>query len=178
MSVFTNPAGSAPAHAQQYVSAVLALLGDTPPLRVLETTAGLLRKVRATLSASELVQPEADGKWSVRHVLQHLADSEMVWGVRLRMTLAQERPPLAGYDQDAWAERLVYADADAALALFETLRRANLVLLELATAADLQRVAVHAERGEQTLEQMVRLCAGHDLLHLNQIERITARTAP
>ena len=44
---------------------------------------------------------------------------------------------------------------------------------EMAQAADdLQRVAVHAERGEQTIEQMVRLCAGHDLLHLNQVERI------
>jgi hypothetical protein len=36
----------------------------------------------------------------------------------------------------------------------------------------LQRVGIHAERGEQTLAHMLKLQAGHDLLHLAQIERI------
>jgi hypothetical protein len=106
--------------------------------------------------------------------VQHLADSEIVWGFRLRMTLAQDRPPLVGYDQDLWALRLHYEKADPKQALeqFGVMRRSNLALLKGASNDDLQRVAVHAERGEQTIEQMVRLCAGHDLLHLNQVERI------
>jgi hypothetical protein len=38
-------------------------------------------------------------------------------------------------------------------------------------------VGVHAERGEESLEHLVRLYAGHDLLHLRQIERIRAAVA-
>ena len=107
-------------------------------------------------------------------MVQHLADSELVWGYRLRMVLAQDRPPITGYDQDLWAQRLDYAHADVgqAIADFQTLRTANLRLIDRATAADLQRVGVHAERGEESVEHMIRLYAGHDLLHLRQLERI------
>jgi uncharacterized damage-inducible protein DinB len=174
MSVFTNLAASAPAQATQYVAAVLDLLGDRSALDVLGQTAPALGRTLDILSDEQVKQPEAHGKWSVRDVLQHLADSELVWGFRLRMALAQDRPPLVGYDQDLWASRLHYETADAKQALeqFAVLRRSNLNVLRGASEDDLQRVAVHAERGEQTIEQMVRLCAGHDLVHLNQVDRI------
>lgn len=110
----------------------------------------------------------------MRDVLQHLSDSELVWGYRMRMVLSHDRPPLVGYDQDLWAHRLHYEEADPVQALetFRVLLRSNLTLLERLSPEDFQRVGVHSERGEQTLEQMVRLCAGHDLLHLRQVVRI------
>lgn len=52
------------------------------------------------------------------------------------------------------------------------LRRDNLRLLERATPEDLKRVGVHSERGEESAGYLMRLFAGHDLLHLNQIDRI------
>ena len=51
------------------------------------------------------------------------------------------------------------------------LRRDNLRLIERATPADLLRVGVHAERGEESVGYLMRLYAGHDLMHLNQIAR-------
>jgi hypothetical protein len=51
-------------------------------------------------------------------------------------------------------------------------RRGNLRLLERASTADLDRVGVHAERGDESLAHMMRLYAGHDLLHIRQVERI------
>jgi hypothetical protein len=35
-----------------------------------------------------------------------------------------------------------------------------------------RRDGVHAERGEESVEHMIRLYAGHDLLHLEQLARI------
>lgn len=179
MSVFTNSAASAPGQAAQYVTAVLDLLGDRNPLDVLSQTAQFLARAVGDLSNDQVRQPEQTGKWSVRDVLQHLADSELVWGFRLRMTLAQDRPRLVGYDQDLWALRLHYEKTDPreALQQFAVLRQSNVNLLKAASENDLQRVAVHAERGEQTIEQMIRLCAGHDLVHLNQVARIQAALA-
>jgi uncharacterized damage-inducible protein DinB len=179
MSVFTNPASSSVEQAAAYITAVLGLLGARDPLEVLRETEAKLGQRVSGLSRELITQAEAPGKWSVRHVLQHLADSELVWGYRIRMVLAHERPPLTGYDQDALADRLHYERADAGQARedFGVLRRANLRLLEGASRAELQRVGVHAERGEESVAHMMRLYAGHDLLHLRQIDRVVRAVA-
>jgi hypothetical protein len=174
MSVFTNSSSSSPEYVRQYVGAVLGLLGDRDALEVLREMPGALASRLDGLSADQIAQPEAAGKWTVGDVFQHLADSELVWGYRLRMVLAQDRPTLTGYDQDLWAERLHYkrGDVKTALERFSVLRRSNLSLLQDASDADLDRVGLHAERGEESLRHMVRLYAGHDLLHLRQLDRI------
>jgi hypothetical protein len=153
MSVFTNRASRSVEQAKAYTAAILDLLGPRDPMDVLKTTAAALRR--------------------------ELADSDLVWGCRVRMVLAHDRPPLTGYDQDLWAERLRYDEADAHQALeeFQLLRRANLRLLQRAAPQDLKRVGVHAERGEESVDHMVRMYAGHDLLHLKQIERIRKAVA-
>lgn len=179
MSVFTNPASRSAEQAAAYKAAVLELLGVRNPIEVLQNTVPALEEVRHRLSTEQITQPEAPGKWSIRQVLQHLADSELVWGYRLRMVLALDRPQLTGYDQDLWSERLGYdeADADQALQVFGVLRQTNLRLLARASGEDLKRVGMHAERGAESVEQMIRMYAGHDLLHLEQLARIRRTVA-
>lgn len=174
MSVFSNRSIDPPQVRAQYPKAVLELVGDRDPLGVLRATPAAAATAIEGLSPAQLRQPEAPGKWSIAAVLQHLADSDLVWGWRMRLILAQDRPPLTGYDQDLWADRLHYADADAveALETLRVLRRGNLALIDRATPEDLQRAGVHAERGEETAGYLCGLYAGHDLLHLRQIERI------
>jgi DinB family protein len=174
MSVFTNPASASKENARAYTAAVVDLVGDRDPFDVLRKTAGALDKSIQGLTGRQLAKRETPGKWSIRHVLRHLADSEVVWGWRLRMILAQERPAISGYDQDLWADRLGYGDADPreSVAEFATLRKGNLRLIKRATPQDLERVGVHSERGEESVRHMLRLYAGHDLLHLRQIARI------
>ena len=180
MSIFSNPASSTPADTAAYVAALLHLLGDNDPVVVLRETPAAVERFLETTPAQIATRPEAPGKWSIRDVIQHLADSELVGGFRLRMVLAHDRPPLAGYDQDLWASRLRYRDVDVrdAFEQFTVLRRANVRLWENLTADDLVRVGLHGERGEESLEHMRRLYAGHDLLHRQQLERIRAALLP
>lgn len=180
VTVFTNPASRSVEQAKVYTAAVLDLVGDRDPIEVLRSTESTLSTFLGGLSPTELTQPEAAGKWSIRHVVRHLADSELVWGYRLRLVLAQDRPRLTGYDQDLWADRLGYGEADArdALGEFAMLRRANLRLLARASDADLERVGVHSERGDESVQHMIRLYAGHDLLHIRQIDRIRRAATP
>jgi uncharacterized damage-inducible protein DinB len=179
MSIFSNPAGRSTEHATAYTAAVLDLLGPDDPMRVLHDTPSALTRSIEELDAPQLSQPEAPGKWSITQVLQHLADSELVWGYRLRMVLAHDRPAITGYDQDLWATRLHYADADPRQAIddFSVLRQANLRLLARASDSDLARVGVHAERGEESVAHLIRLYAGHDILHVKQIARIRLAVA-
>lgn len=179
MSVFSNRSIDPPQERGAYAGAILDLLSGRDPLSVLRDTPSALGNAMDGLSLTQLRQPEAPGKWSIAQVLQHLADSDLVWGWRLRLILAHDRPAITGYDQDLWADRLHYAESDPseALATFGVLRRANLRLIERATPDDLQRVGVHAERGEESIAQLSGLYAGHDLSHLRQIDRIRAAVA-
>lgn len=175
MSVFSNTSNDAPELRAQYAVAVLGLVGDQSALDVLRDTPGAAARAVASLTPEKLRTPEAPGKWSVAQVLRHLADSDIVWGWRMRLILAQDRPVITGFEQDLWAERLDYANADPneSLETFAVLRRDNIRLIERASPEDLQRVGVHAERGEESAAYLTRLFAGHDLMHLAQIERIT-----
>lgn len=174
MSVFENRAGDK--NPQAYTNAILGVLGDRDPFEVLRETPGVLEAEVAAVSPDRLGVPEKPGKWSIRQVVQHLADSELMGGVRFRLVLAHDRPVIVAYDQDLWAGRLHYETSDTALALgdFRRIREANLRLLESASEADLARAGVHAERGEESVAHMIRLYAGHDLVHLRQIRRIRA----
>jgi len=180
MSVFTNSASRSIEQARAYTEAILGLLGTRDPIDVLERTTDAVRAALAGVPSARLSQPESPGKWSMRQVAQHLADSELVWGYRLRLVLAQERPTLTGYDQDLWSDRLHYdrLPIDEALDRLTVLRRSNLRLLADATPADLQRVGVHTERGEESVAHMIRMYAGHDLLHLRQLARIREAVDP
>lgn len=107
-------------------------------------------------------------------VIQHLADSELVYAFRTRMILAADRPPLQGFDQDAWARTLHYAEAplDLALAQLGGLRAANLRLWRSLTPEQHERVGMHSERGPESLGLLLRLMGAHDLVHRRQIDRV------
>jgi hypothetical protein len=174
MSVFSNRTSDPPQERAAYAGAILDLLGDSDPLDVLRHTPAALTRLVDDVLPDRLHTPEAPGKWSIAQVLAHLADSDLVWGWRVRLIIAQDRPPITGYDQDLWANRLRYADADprTSVETFGVLRRGNLALIEGAAPDDLQRVGVHSERGEESVALLIRLSAGHDLLHLRQMDRI------
>ena len=171
---FTNPASSASETGAAYTKALLELLGDRDPFVVQEELLPALRASLAEVDPSDLRRPEAPGKWSVLDVLCHLADSELVYGYRLRMIVAEDEPSLVGYDQDRWAQRLRYDARDPNLELerLELLRRSNLGFLRSLEDADWDRVGRHSERGVESVRRVFQLLAAHDLVHLRQIERI------
>jgi hypothetical protein len=174
MSVFSNRYSDAKQEAGDYTQAVLDLLGDRDPMQVLEGTPARLTKVIGGLSAADLAHPEAPGKWSMLQVLCHLVDSEIVWAYRVRRILAEDRPNIEGYDQDLWAQHLAYDRADVTETLDEirAIRRGNLHLMRRLGPDTHARVGVHTERGEESIGHLIRMYAGHDILHMNQLERI------
>jgi hypothetical protein len=171
---FSNPAGNAVAAAGGYVTALLDLLGPREPLGVMAELLPWLEARLPSVSEPSLRKPEAPGKWSVVQVVQHLADSDLVAGYRIRMVVAENSPPLQGYDQDRWAREFQYDQAPLAAAVdqLRSLRNANLRLWTRLTPDQLQRVGVHSERGPESAAHILRLMAAHDLVHRRQIDRI------
>ncbi|HET9725709.1 MAG TPA: DinB family protein [Gemmatimonadales bacterium] len=173
---FANPAGDAAAAAAGYTRALLELLGDRDPLAVAGELLPWLERRTAGLDDAVIRRPEAPGKWSVLEIIQHLADTEVVYAWRTRQILTQDRPAIQGYDQDAWARTLGYDTADLAVALGQLrgVRTANLRLWRSLTPAQLARVGLHSERGPESMDLVLRMMGAHDLVHRRQIDRVLA----
>ena len=174
MSIFSNPSGSSQQHIDTYIQALIELVGGRDPRAVLGETAAALRAITDGVAHEKLTQPEAPGKWSVAQVMQHLADAELIWAWRARLAVAHDRPAITPYDQDLWAARLHYDQAavDEAFEQFAFLRTLNLRFVDRLTPDERRRPGLHPERGEEPVDRMMHLAAGHDLMHLRQIVRI------
>lgn len=171
---FSNPPRYSAETAAAYVASLLELLGSQDPIDIMDRTADELQAAVSGRSDDALETPEADGKWSIVEVIQHLADSEIVYGYRMRLIVAEDEPSIPGYDQNAWASNLRYANVPVSTALsdFRALRAINLRWLQGLSDKQLDRWGMHNERGQESVQHIVKLLAAHDLVHLNQIKRI------
>ena len=125
-------------------------------------------------AGAELDYVPAPGKWSVRQILCHMADADIVAAARFRRIIAEEKPPLASYDQDAWAHNLDYTHRKTAPAMemFRQIRAWTYELLSGLPESAFERTGIHAERGEWTLRDMLAIYARHAEKHAEQMRNV------
>ena len=140
-------------------------------------TAAALERLITDVSTEELRRRPAPDQWSVSEILAHLADGEIVGGFRIRLILGSPGAPIVAYDQDNWvvSGRYDKRDPRKSLEQFRVLREANLALLESLDPEQWKHYGIHSERGQESIEQIVRMFAGHDINHLQQIKKILVR---
>jgi len=113
------------------------------------------------------------GRWTVREIVHHLADSEMTAAVRLRLLLAEDRPTIRGYDQDEFAKRLHYdRPHETSLELFRWARESTAEILERMTPADWAREGTHTEAGRFGTETWLATYGPHAHRHARQIREV------
>src|SRR5712692_6337944 len=152
---------------------LFTLLGDRNPLEVLAQTAPTLAEIVHTHSATVLRTRPFEGKWTPNEVIGHLTDGDWVYGYRRRLILCEDTPIILGMNQDLWvaAQRHNEREPSELVEMFRTMRQFNLALSKPMSPADLKRTGQHNERGPESLAVMLRMLAGHDLSHLDQITR-------
>lgn len=155
-----------------YQEHLLGLLGNDDPAEVQAGTSAAWRALVEEAAGRLRERPQPD-EWSVLECLGHAADAEIVYSGRYRWIVAHDEPPLIGYDQALWVQRLRHRDDDPErlLALLTTLREANLDFWNRSTPQERERVGLHSERGPESLDLSFRLIAGHDRFHLAQARR-------
>jgi len=116
----------------------------------------------------------APGKWSVRQIVAHLADVELVAAHRLRQVIAEENPTIVAFNQDAWASNLDYArrKPKQSLETFRRLRAENHELLKALPETAYDRTGNHTERGLQTLRAMLEGYALHVESHARHLQEL------
>jgi uncharacterized damage-inducible protein DinB len=159
---------------QEYVQRIQKIIAGKNPVKVQAATTKKLAQMLKGVSAAKLRKRPALDKWSVAEIVTHLADAEIAYSWRIRFILGAPGSPIQGFDQDGWVEAMHYAKRDPRQSLeqFRVLRETNLALYKRLTPAQWKHSGMHSERGEESVEHIVTLLAGHDLNHLAQIEGI------
>jgi len=116
-------------------------------------------------------------KWSVREIVHHLADSEMVAAVRLRRIVAEDRPGIRATDMGGYARRLFYdRPIQGSLELFRVVRLSMAEILERMTDAEWAREGIQSDGGRFPAEKWLDIFARHAETHAEQIKRTRAAT--
>src|SRR5947208_14786047 len=126
---------------------------------------------RFTLGEKDLARTYAPGKWSIRFVLHHLADSETVLFDRIRRVLSEPRQVLWAFDQDAWAKGLDYSQVplDISQRVYESVRNAIIYYAGLYYERKGHLEFVHSVTGVRTLRDEFDKVAAHNEHHLSQV---------
>lgn len=156
-----------------YQQKLMGLLGNRDPIDVLGRTADVLATFTDKNSPEVLRTRPFPGKWTPNEIIGHLSDSEWVYGFRIRLILCEDKPTILGMDQDLWVAGQRHNDRQPKdlVAMFRNLRSANIALWKQMTPSDHKRFGRHNERGEESLGVMLKMNAGHDLSHIDQITR-------
>ncbi len=165
---------------QQYTQRILGYIGGEEPMEILATTPHRIARLIADAPREELSRRPDPEAWSVTEILAHLADSELVYGFRIRLILEAGCPPIQSIDQDAWARFSAYAEHDPNLSLqaFGVIRDRLVRLLKSLPRESWDLYGMHSERGKETVVRVVEMLAGHDVNHVRQIEeRLSGRKA-
>lgn len=156
------------------------LLGDQDPTDVLRATPARL-EAWACDNDTDWDALWRPGGWTARAIVAHLCDQEIGFAFRARNVVTAAHPPhvVQAYDPDAWSADYPRMDPALATEAFRGLRAWNLAWLARRDLQDWLRPYRHPEwAGEETLDEMVRDLAGHDLHHLNQLALTQGQAGP
>jgi hypothetical protein len=139
--------------------------------------AELLAVVTTGAAGPELDFSPAEGKWGVRMIVCHLADTEAINVMRFRQMIAEDNPMLIPFDQDKWAANLDYRKRKISqpIETFRRLRGENYELLREQPEEVFARTGNHLKRGSMTILDMLRLHTEHVEKHVQHIQSV--RTA-
>ena len=159
---------------QEYTQRLLSYGEGKDPLRLQQAAPQKLALMLKGKPGKQLMRRPAPDKWSVAEIVAHLADAELAISWRIRQILSNNAVPIQAYDQDRWAKTFDYAHRDPrqSLANFRALREANVALLKSVPRKLWDNYGIHEERGNESISHVVRMVAGHDLNHLQQVQRI------
>lgn len=135
--------------------------------------ATLVRQAAHGADAGALSRPGKEG-WSVRDVLVHLADAELVRATRIRIILAEEQPALFDFNEELWKRRghYLWRSPEAAIALFDQLRYTTMEIVRQLDLKSWERAGIHPADGPLTIAELISRGAAHSEDHAAQIREL------
>lgn len=125
----------------------------------------------SSLNEDRLNYRYAEGKWTIKEILIHLADGERVFGYRALRFARKDPTPLSGFDENLWAPHSRAADRKITdiLREFSAVRNASIELFQSFDEETLKRKGT-ANNKEISVRALAYIILGHELHHINVIK--------
>ncbi len=132
-----------------------------------------LEKIVKGISDKQLDTPYGEGKWTVRQVVHHLADSHINGFTRTKWTLTEDNPQVKPYDQDDWAK---LSDSEisieSSLLILKGLHQRWANIFENLSEDEWTRPVNHPDPDYSNVEQLLKAYAGHGEKHIEHIRQV------
>ena len=111
--------------------------------------------------------------WSIRQVVCHLADAEIVYADRMKRVLIDDNPAVFEWSSDNSVQEdfCRHREIDNELTVIDSIRRQMMSILQHQDVEILQRTAVHNLDGPMTLETLLERIVEHIPHHCRFIEQ-------
>lgn len=152
-----------PSVMESVVPSVGGLVMDRNLIEIYAQGAPTVREALAGLSAEDVNAFPVPGTWSIRQIVVHLMESDLIASDRMKRIACMPHPLLMGYDESAFAELPGVHDLDLSLVcdVFEKNRLLTADILRHLPSETYQRFGIHSESGKVTLEYMVKAYIDH-----------------
>ena len=130
------------------------------------------------LDEYQIETPYRPDGWTVKQLINHIADSHMNAFIRFKLGLTEENPTIKTYNQDAWVNLndTKIVPINVSITLVHALHARWAALLNGISSADLERTVFHPEQKKEiTLWHMLGLYAWHGKHHVKHITALRER---
>jgi uncharacterized damage-inducible protein DinB len=135
-----------------------------------------LREVTVGLSSEQIDTPYRTNGWTVRQIIHHLAENDLVAYTRFKFALTEDNPVIQPMAEDLWANLPDSAvSMKSSLVLFELIHERWVALISGLRPDELQRTYVHSVTGPMELQKAMGLYAWHAKHHTAQITTLRER---
>ena len=151
----------------EYAGRYVNLVGDGPVLDILERQKEESYTLFTSLSTEKALRTYAEGKWTIKQVVGHMADTERVFAYRA-LVFSRESITLPGFDQDVYMEQATFNSRpleDLANEL-KTVRESSLYLFRSLTEQQSTQKGI-ASGSPFSVRAYAYMIAGHELHHMN-----------
>ena len=125
----------------------------------------------ASVSEEKSKYRYAEGKWSIKQIVGHMADHERIMSYRILRFSRKDETLLPGYDQDVLVNNSRFDEQPFKDLLedFKNVRRATQSLIKSLSADQLQ-LKGKAWKYEMTVEEFLKATIGHELHHMKVLK--------
>ena len=164
MMTITRPE---PSEFAPFYAGYIGKVTDSGPIKMLEDQIAEFDRLR-DLNEDKANHRYAEGKWTVKELVGHIADGERVFSYRLVRIARGDKTPLAGFDENLWAKTAPHGRRRVAEVVNEmvAIRRSTFALVASLDEEALANTGV-ANNNPVSARALCWIMAGHAMHHLD-----------
>lgn len=156
---------------EKYIKRYLDLIPSENLLQELQNSGNAITEIYGNLTDEQSNYSYADGKWSLKVLLQHMIDAEKIFNYRALRFARNDKTELPGWDEASYGENSNVASTSLSdlIEEFKTIRNVSCLFFKNLDEELLSRTG-SANGNELSVETIGKLIVGHTLHHLNIIK--------